>query len=77
MDLTNGINKIIIYMKQQQSNKNNNSKKTGVRQEGVLTKAQERLVSRLEDLDIDGAVAREIVRDSHPAAIKKWIASLE
>ena len=77
MDLTNSINKIIIYMKQSQSNRVNNSKKTSVRQEGILTKAQERWVRRLEDLDIDRAVASEIVRGSHPSAIRKWIASLE
>ena len=77
MDLTNGINKIIINMKQSRSNKVNNSTKPNVRQEGVLTKAQERWVRRLEDLDIDRAVASEIVRGSHPSAIRKWIASLE
>jgi len=64
-------------MKQSQSNRVNNSKKTSVRQEGILTKAQERWVRRLEDLDIDRAVASEIVRESHPRAIKRWIASLE
>jgi len=64
-------------MKQSQSNKDNNSKKTGLSQEAGLTKAQERWVNRLEDLDIDRAVASEIVRGSHPSAIRKWIASLE
>lgn len=77
MDLINGINKIIINMKQSQSNKVNNSKKTGLIRDAVLTKAQERWVRRLEDLDIDRVVASEIVRSSHPSAIKRWIANLE
>lgn len=64
-------------MKQSQSNKINNAKKTVLSRDAVLTKAQEGWVSRLEDLEIDREVAREIVRGSHPSAIKKWISSLE
>ena len=41
-----------------------------------LSASQEKLVRKLETLDINRAVAEELVRASHPKAIKKWIAAV-
>ncbi|MCD5401684.1 hypothetical protein LR013_03740, partial [candidate division NPL-UPA2 bacterium] len=43
----------------------------------TFTKSQEKLIRKLETLDINREVAEELVRASHPKAIKNWIALME
>jgi hypothetical protein len=40
----------------------------------IMSKPRQKLLKELEDLGIDKWVALELVRASHPKAIKKWIA---
>ena len=43
----------------------------------TFTKSQEKLIKKLENLDINREVAEELVRASHSKAIKNWIALME
>lgn len=43
----------------------------------ALTKSQEKLIRKLETLNINRAVAEELVRASNPKAIKHWITLME
>ena len=43
----------------------------------ALTRSQEKLIKKLENLEVSRGVAEELVRASHPKAIKNWIALME
>jgi hypothetical protein len=43
----------------------------------IMSKPRQKLLKELEDLGIDKWVALELVRASHPKAVKKWIARIK
>jgi hypothetical protein len=60
-----------------QRKQNTKSKQTGLIPKTIFTKSQEGLIKMLEDLKISRGVAQELVRASHPKAIRSWITLME